>query len=159
MRVSDGTSTVDITGAILDIEALADRVAPQIKREFEATARRIIRAADDLWPHRTGKSYRGIRVITRLHPDHLETVITNKERYAFMLKWSRYTRDELRASGKTTKQARYLRRRHGKGAPRDAWIEKRPWTEILRKPARKAEEPLAERLEDDLFRLADRGDR
>lgn len=157
MRSSDGTSTVEFTGAILDLDALAGIVAPRIKKEFERVARLIITNAKTDWPHRHGDSYRGFRVTTTLRPDALVTTISNREPYTSRIKWSRYTEAELRQASKTQAQSAFLRSQHGKGAPRDAWIEKKPLTELIRKPARKAEGPLAEVLEADLFRLADGG--
>jgi hypothetical protein len=157
VRVSDGTSTVDITGATLDLAAMADAVAPRVKKEFERVARLVVKRAGDEWPHRHGASYRGFRVTTTLRPDALVTTISNREPYTARIKWSRYTEAELRQASKTQAQTAYLKSQHGKGAPRDAWIEKKPLTELIRKPARKAEAGLAEVLEADLFALADRG--
>ena len=157
MRTSDGTSSVNVDGALLDMDSLVDRISPETKREFEGVSRRAWRMADSDWPRRSGDSYRGVRVTTRLTPKHIETVVSNVERYAYFMKWSRYTRTEIHQRSNTDKQRRFLEKRHGKGAPRDAWIEKRPWLELLGKPIRKSEDGLADRLERELFRLSNRG--
>ena len=157
MRISDGTTTATITGALVDMEKLAEQVSPEVKREFEAVARRTIVAAKEDWPHRTGTSYAGLRVTTRLTPTHIETVLSATERYTYMMRWSRFTRDEITQRSKTDKQRRFLERRHGKGAPAVALMEKRPWLVLLDKPVRKSEDGLAERLKGELFRLANGG--
>lgn len=155
VTASDGTSTVEVSGVVELERDILEGIAPRVVDRFESTAHDIVSRALPDWPVRTGKSRDGFRVRTRLHLDDIETKVFNSQRYAYKVKYSWYTKEELQASGKTEKQAQYLKKKHGEGAPSAGVIGRHPWTLLVRSPARKAEAALADELADDLHRLAD----
>jgi len=151
-------------GALFDLErTIPDGLAPVVVRRFEETSARIVRDALERWPRKTGRSAAAFRILSRLTPDGIETVLYNDARdasgrpYAYMIKFSRYTEAELRARAKSSAQLRYLQRKFGKGAPSDALTYKSPWQVLVRSPHRKAQPKLADELQDELIRLADGG--
>lgn len=155
-----GNVSATVTGDLADMEReILDLVAPEVRKEFEATARKVVEAARKEWPVRTGESRDSFQIKTRLRPEYIETVITNEARsvtgfpYPYTIKFSMWLRSEIRRRAKSEKQRRYLERAHGKGTSRPALLGKRPWQSLIAAPMRKQEEPLARRLSADLNRL------
>jgi hypothetical protein len=146
---------VDVSGSMLDLAEVPRLLAPRIVDRFESESARLIREAGELWPVRTGRSKAGLHFRTSLQTDAISTRIYNRESYAYKIKFSRFTAEELSARATTVKQARWMLDKFGAGAPEARLIMKPVWSQLVAIPWRKSIDPVADDLEDDLFRLAD----
>lgn len=152
----DGDAEVVMDG---ELEAMAEAMLQGtpgvIADAMEREADRIEAGALETWPVQSGTSRDAFRVVTRLSDDAIETFLENTAPYAYKIKFSKYTEQELERSSKSVAQRRFLEKKHGKGAPTDRLTMRSVWGELVRKPARKSEKKLAEELEADLLTLAD----
>ncbi|MBT7101750.1 hypothetical protein HN937_30515 [Candidatus Poribacteria bacterium] len=140
---------------MFDLDELPQQIAPRIVDRFESESKRLLDAARPLWPVRTGKSKAGLHYRTSLATDAIQTRIYNRESYAYKIRFSRFTADELAARAKTVKQARWMLDKFGAGAPSTRLIMKPVWSQLVAIPFRKTIDPVADDLADDLHRLAD----
>lgn len=155
----DGT-TVEVDGALAGaLQTATDRFLPGVRRAFLDTARERVREAQQWWPVRTGASRDGFLIEERYDDNGVEVIIKNTERYAYLIRYSEYTKREIDGASKSEKQAHVLRKRHGSGAPTDRLTLKSPWAEWVRKPIREAEKRIAQELEKTLAAALSRGGR
>ena len=153
----EGGVEVEITGDLLDLvdEAMSG-AQREVMEAFEAEMDAIEAQAKFQWPVRSGTSRDSFLVVTRLTPDTVETVLKNTAPYAYKVRFSRYTKAELQAAGKTPSQVKFLRAKFGEGAPSDDLTAKHVFGTLVRRPAREAERRLAEQLRRQLQDLAGR---
>ena len=82
IRDPSGKGWATVTGSPGDdIRRHLDRLFPGIREVFESEADAILDTADPEWPRRTGKSWAGFEVVTRITKSTLETSITNAVPY------------------------------------------------------------------------------
>ena len=111
---------------------LLERIAPTVLREMEATVETLRDNAAKQWPVKTGESKSKLQTALRIvPPGKLEAVVYNTASYVYFIR-----------SDKVGKAPKLLVPIHA-------------WTELVRKPGEKMAQPLADRLRDDLQRLAE----
>jgi len=154
--VRSGVVEATITGDIDDIvDQIGGGAAGVVRRQFRATHEKIYADALALWPERSGRSKAGLRVRERITADAIESVIDNVETYAYKIRFSQYTADELTRRATTARQREWIRRKLGRGAPSAKYTMRPVWSTLIRTPHNREAKRLAQNIERDVQRLAD----
>ncbi len=147
---------VEIGGEFYDhLQEVLSSTEKATLKAFEDAMEETRAEALTLWPRRTGRSAESFEIFTRLGFDTVETVLTNTQRYAFLIRFSRFTSAELRDSGRTPAQRRFLAKKFGRGAPTDDLTMRHAFSTLVRTPASRRERALVRKLQAEILAIAD----
>jgi hypothetical protein len=125
----------ELMAAVNEMLTTAQKI---VVREFRESADKVLAQAKEAWPTRTKRSLRAFRVTTRLSTKTAEVVIENPVPYAYKVKFSAYTRDEVGAI-ESDKARKWFQKVHGLGAPDGKLSGRGAFAAVVRSPLRKEE--------------------
>ncbi len=137
--IRDGPVEMEIGPELLaSVEEMLTTSQRIVVREFRESAEKVLNKAKEDWPTRTKRSLRAFSVVTRLDTKTAEVIVENPVPYAYKVKFSAYTRDEVQAITNPKARAWFIRR-HGHGAPDGRLSGRGAFAAIVRAPLRKEE--------------------
>tara|TARA_Y100000310_G_scaffold334249_1_gene413648 strand:- start:3 stop:485 length:483 start_codon:yes stop_codon:yes gene_type:complete len=137
--IKDGPIELEIGSELLDaVDSLLTTAQKIVVREFQEAAQKVLDNAKRDWPVRSKRSLRAFRVTTRLSRTTADVVIENPVSYAYKVKFSAYTKEEVDAIANPKARA-WFKRSHGHGAPSGALTSRGAFAAVVRSPLRKSE--------------------
>ena len=152
---------------------LLDRTLNGVPSHFVRTTREhlspLVATGKAAWPVRTGESSAALRVEDSVRTDGISVKVLNDCPHAYKVKYSRLTKTDIAeeiermvkpattAAGQAKLRdywTRYMKRRHGDGAPTEELASASIWQVHLRRPIKAAEKELIQKVQYDLRILA-----